>query len=131
VTTTLARTDPLGETPALKIARRLAAAPGPLRVWNGYNASGTLIAFAGGREGHVKLVVDGRSDLWGGRYIERLVTTQSVGPGWEATLNAFAPDALVLPSDTPLVAYLLEARRWRIALQDGSYALVLPPGSPL
>ncbi len=131
VTATLSRTDPLRETPALQIARRLAAEPGPLRVWNGYNASGTLIAFAGGRDGHVKLVVDGRSDLWGARYIERLVSAQSVGPGWEATLNAFDPDAIVLPSDTPLVAYLLEARRWRIAMQEGPYALVLPPGSTL
>jgi hypothetical protein len=124
----LAQTDPLGSTPALGIARRLAADPGPIRVWNSYNVSGSLIAFARGREGHVRLVVDGRSDLWGAEYIGRVANVQSLGAGWQAEFDRFRPDVAVLPVEAPLATYLLDVRHWRLAFQDGPYALLIPPG---
>ena len=125
----LGRTDPLGRTPGLAIARRLAADPGPIRVWNAYNVSGALIAFAGGHEGHVLLVVDGRSDLWGGAYIDRAGGVLNLADGWEREFDGFRPDAAVLPVGTPLLERLREVRHWRVALQDRAYALLLPPGS--
>jgi hypothetical protein len=128
---TMTQLDPLQRTPGLAIARRLAAGPGPIRVWNGYNVSGTLIAFAGGREGHVRLVVDGRSDLWGGAYIDRVTSVQNVGAGWQTDFDRFRPEAVVLPADAPLVTYLMEVRHWRLAFRDGAYDLLLPPGSAL
>jgi hypothetical protein len=130
-TLSLAQLEPLRDTPALGIARRLAADPGPIRVWNAYNASGALIAFAGGREGHVRLVVDGRSDLWGAAYIDRATSVQNLGAGWQADFDRFAPDAAVLPADAPLATYLADVRHWRFAERDTSYALLVPPGSVL
>jgi hypothetical protein len=127
----LVQINPLHETPALAIARRLAADPGPIRVWNAYNASGTLIAFADGRDGHVRLVVDGRSDLWGAPYIDRVTSVQNLGTGWRTEFDRFRPDAAVLPTDAPLTTYLQEVRHWRFAFQDGPYALLVPAGSSL
>lgn len=131
VSATLVRMDPLRDTPALAIARRLADVPRPVRVWNAYNIAGSLIAFSGGREGRVRLVVDGRSDLWGSRYIERLIDVQSGLPGWQAEFDRFRADVVVLPSGTPLASYLIEVRRWRVAVTDQDYLLLLPPESTL
>jgi hypothetical protein len=127
----LLRMDPLDQTPALAIARRLAQVPGPVRVYNGYNTSGSLIAFAGGADGHVQLVVDGRADLWGGHYIERLVDVQNIHAGWEEDLRLFRPDAVVMPSDAPMVSALVTSGGWRYAMTDDQYVLLLPRGSKL
>ncbi len=125
------RLDPLENTPALDMARRLRDAPGPIRIYNDYNASGSLVAFAGGGEGHVKLVVDGRSDLWGGPHIERHAVVQNVGPGWETDVFGFRPDAVLMAEGAPLVQMLRETRQWTVAMTDGGYVLLTPPGSRL
>jgi hypothetical protein len=127
----VATLDPIQNAPGLAIARRLAAVDGPVRVWNGYNVSGSLIAFGGGGDGHLKLVVDGRSDLWGGTYIGRTVDAQSLSGGWEQTFRSFHPDAVVLPPDTPLVVHLRRAQNWQVARTDHDYVLLVPPGSQL
>jgi hypothetical protein len=127
----LATIDPLQKAPALAIARRLAAANHPLRVWNAYNASGSLIAFGGGREGHLKLLVDGRSDLWGNEYIGRTVDAQSLVGDWDRTFHDFHADAAVLPPDVPLVVYLRKVEGWRAAQTAPDYLLLVPPRSTL
>ena len=131
VAVSLARMDPLGETPALGIARRLARAPGPIRVFNAYNTSGSLIAFAGGRDGHVQLVVDGRADLWGGQYIDSLAQVLNAQPGWEGKLRQFRPDAVVAPPDAALVSALVSSGEWRYAMTDRKFVLLVPKDSTL
>jgi hypothetical protein len=131
LTVALRGMDPLENAPALRIARFLDSVDRPLRIWDGYNASGVLVAFGGGERGHLKLVVDGRADLWGGHYIERLITTQSVAGDWRQDFASFHADAMVMPPDTPLVTYLREVDDWQVAQADGSYVLLVPPGSPL
>jgi hypothetical protein len=127
----LATVDPLQKTPALAIARTLAKTPSALRVWNAYNASGPLIAFGGGVQGHLRLLVDGRSDLWGNAYIGRTVDTQSLVGDWERNFRDFHPDAAVLPPDLPLVVYLQKVDGWRVAQATQGYLLLVPPGSAL
>lgn len=127
----VARTNPLARTPALAIARRLAAAPGPLRIWNGYNASGSLVAFGGGRDGHLRLVVDGRSDLWGGRYIADVGAVSSLTGDWQTRFDDFHADAVVVTSGSPLVGVLERERNWSPLQYDGDYVLLVPPGSRL
>jgi hypothetical protein len=123
--------DPLENAPALRIARHLAAQPGTLRVWDGYNASGVLVAFGGGTTGNLKLVVDGRADLWGGDYIQHTVRTQSIAGDWRQHFSSFGAQAMVMPEDTPIVHYLEEVDHWSVAQVDGDYVLLVPPGSPL
>ena len=82
---------PLGRTPALAIARRLAADPGPPRIWNGYNASGSPGRVRRRPRGHLRLVVDGRSDLWGGTYIAEVGAVASLTGGWEPGSTPSAP----------------------------------------
>jgi hypothetical protein len=131
VTAGLRRMDPLENAPALRIARFLASADRPLRIWNGYNASGVLIAFGGGVDGRLKLVVDGRADLWGGDYIEQFMSTQRLSGEWRQWFASFHADAMVMPPDTPLVTYLREVDGWRVAERDRGYVLLVPPDSPL
>jgi hypothetical protein len=125
------RVDPLKKTPALAIAQELAGVPGQVRVYNGYNASGSLVAFGGGSSGHLLLVVDGRSDLWGNDHIQEVTDAQNLAPGWEGGFTAFHPDAVVMPDGTPLVMLLLGERHWNVLRRDGDYVLLVPPGSRL
>jgi hypothetical protein len=124
--TRLSRLDPLRSAPARHLAERLAASPSPVRVFNGYNASGSLAAFGGGK---VRLVIDGRTDLWGDAYIKKILQAQGLGRGWEATFTGFRPDAVVLPENSPLTVLLLHEGRWRQVAADGDYVLLLPAGT--
>jgi hypothetical protein len=120
-----AQADPLAGATSVPIARRLASVPGPVRVFNAYNASGTLIAFGGG---NVRLAIDGRADLWGAEAIARVSDAQALAPGWEATVEAFDPDAFVLPEDSALAEVLVREGDWRVDLRDHDYVLLLPSG---
>jgi len=75
--------------------------------------------------------LDGRSDLWGGAYIDRNSGVLNLADDWGPGFDGFRPDAAVLPLGTPLLGYLLAVRHWRVALQDRAYALLVPPGSSL
>ncbi len=120
--------DPLANAPAVRIAERLAAAPHPVRVFNSYNASGALALFGGG---NVRLVVDGRADMWGAAYIGRVIAAQELQPGWQQTFADFHPDAVVLTAEAPLSQALLHDGSWQVAMTDGKYQLLLPvPGHP-
>lgn len=123
----LATVHPLAKTPARQIALKLAAEPRPIRVFNAYNASGSLVAFGGGK---VRLVVDGRADLWGADYVAELGAATALETGWQRTLQRLHPEAFVLTQDTPLVAELLRDGGWRVALRDGSYVLLMPTRQP-
>lgn len=131
VGSSLGRVDPLRETPAIAISRHLATVDRPLRIWNGYNVSGSLIAFGGGGTGHLRLVIDGRSDLWGGGYIAKVTGAQRLAGDWRRTLEDFHPDAVLLGRETPLVVYLEQAEHWRVAEEDREYVLLVPPQSSL
>ena len=124
--------DPLENAPALRIARFLDSVDRPLRIWDGYNASGVLVAFGGGDRGHLKLVVDGRADLWGGDYIEQLVATQSLSGDWRKR-----PRVVPRRRHGHAAGHAARSRtceevdHWRVARVDGSYVLLVPPESPL
>jgi hypothetical protein len=131
VGSSLSRVNPLQDTPALTISRRLATVDRPLRIWNGYNSSGSLIAFGGGGTGHLRLVIDGRSDLWGSEYIAKVMDTQELTDDWQRSFEDFRPDAVLLGAETPLVVYLERAEHWQVAQRDRSYVLLVPPGRSL
>lgn len=126
--TRLARLDPLRQTPARSLAERLARSSTPVRVFNAYDTSGALVAFGGGKP---RLAVDGRADMWGGAYIDKIIDAQGLAPGWQSTFTAFHPDAALLARRAPLAVLLVQQGSWSIAAQDDDYVLLMPrsPGA--
>lgn len=116
--------DPLSKLPAPRLAQWIAAQPAPVKVFNAYNVSSSLILLGGG---NARLYVDGRADLWGGRYLDTLVRTEAGAPGWETTIRRFDPDVIVIGREAPL-ASLLGHAGWREEQTDGQYVLLVPAG---
>jgi hypothetical protein len=119
----LVRLEPLRDLPAAAIGRWLSTQEQPMRIFDFYNSAGALIAL-GGR--NARLAVDGRADLWGPSYLDQVIEAEQLAPGWDRTLNAFRPDALVLGFKAPLTQHLLAEGTWRVALRDHRYVLLLP-----
>jgi len=121
-----ARLDPLGKLPALGIARTIAESPEPVRVFNAYNTSGSLIALS---DGKARVMVDGRADLWGVDYLNGILAIGNAHPGWQERLDELAPDAVVISEDSALAAAIGTAA-WDVVLHDEGYILLLPRGCP-
>ena len=69
----------------------------PLRIWDGYNASGVLIAFGGGNRGHLKLIVDRFLELWTvGRHVVSVIVPVLEAARLPIALGAFLFCAAVL-----------------------------------
>jgi hypothetical protein len=77
---------------------------------------------------HTRVFVDGRSDFYGSRFGEQYLDVLAVKYGWEAYLNGFGIDTILLPPDAPLSGALKESRRWRAVYDDGT-AIVFRGGS--
>ncbi|MEO8775487.1 MAG: hypothetical protein ABI468_04130, partial [Candidatus Nanopelagicales bacterium] len=114
---------------ALPIAlfQQIGRHPTPVRVLNTYNVSGPLLFFSGGAP-HVKVGIDGRTDLYGAAYINTYMNTLlAAGPGWQWQFDQLNPDAALLYSNEALVGALQNERNWRVVdVQDGVVLLVPP-----
>lgn len=118
-----ASVNPLSVAKPLAIASRLAQEPGETRVFNGYNTAGVLAAFGGDR---IRLAIDGRSDRFGGEYIERYVGAMNLGEGWQDLIGQVDPDAAVIDSSSALAHELLAHQGWTLVTTDGIYSLLIP-----
>lgn len=123
----LARLDPLRDTPARAIAGYLARQPAPQRVFNAYETSGVLAAFGGGK---VRLVQDGRTDLWGGPYLRRINEAQSLRGPWHEVLDSFRPDVCVLATESGLTTLLRHGGGWHVVMTEGPYVLLARSHQP-
>jgi hypothetical protein len=118
--------DTFATTPGRRIAAWIGEQPGPVRVFNTWNATGALIGLSNGK---ARLVIDNRIDLWGGPYTARISDAESMAPGWERTVADFGPDAVVVSRDSALASGLT-LKGWRIALTDRDLVLLLrSPGA--
>jgi len=114
--------DVFATTPGRRIAAWVAEQPGPVRVFNDWNASGALIGLS---DGKARLVIDNRTDLWGDAYTTRIDRAEKMWPGWEQTVDDFRPDAVVIPQTSALVSGLT-LKGWQVALTDHDLVLLLP-----
>jgi hypothetical protein len=114
--------DTFATTPGRRIAAWIGEQPGPVRVFNTWNATGALIGLSNGK---ARLVIDNRIDLWGGPYTARISDAESMAPGWERTVADFGPDAVVVSRDSALASGLT-LKGWRVALTDRDLVLLLP-----
>lgn len=114
--------DVMADVPARREATWVAAQPHPMRIFNNWNATGALVGLS---DHKARLVIDGRADLWGAAYIDRVRGAELMQPGWQSTVGRFHPDAVVLLRTSPLVSGLT-MQGWRVAVQDHEFALLVP-----
>jgi hypothetical protein len=73
-----------------------------------------------------KVFVDGRSDFYGGDFERQYIDILNVNYKWQATLDRYCVDTILLRADSPLAGAVKESRRWRVAYDDG-IAIVFTP----
>jgi hypothetical protein len=73
-----------------------------------------------------KVFVDDRSDFYGPAFEQAWLDALNAKYGWNAYLDRYLIDTVLLPVDAPLVGALKESRRWRPVYDDGM-AIVFRP----
>jgi hypothetical protein len=66
-----------------------------------------------------KVFVDGRSDFYGPEFGKKYLNVANVQYDWQATLDRYRVDKLLLRADSALAAAAKESRRWRVQYDDG------------
>jgi hypothetical protein len=94
--------------------------PGPL--FNHYNWGGYFIwkifpAYA--------VFIDGRADLYGDAFMDEFFSTYSLsGPNWQAPLDKWGIQTVILPPDAPLVSALRMSSDWKQVFADSQAAIL-------
>lgn len=73
-----------------------------------------------------KVFVDGRSDFYGGDFERQYIDILNVNYKWQATLDRYCVDTILLSAGSSLAGAVKESRRWRVAYDDG-IAIVFTP----
>ncbi len=66
----------------------------------------------------VKDFVDGRMDMYGTKFCQAYVDVLNVGYKWQATLDKYGVNTILMPVDAPLTGALKESSRWRVVYDD-------------
>jgi hypothetical protein len=66
-----------------------------------------------------KVFVDGRSDFYGAKFGEEWLDAMNAKHGWQAHLDRYGIEMVLLPPDTPLAGAMKETRRWKPVYDDG------------
>ena len=67
----------------------------------------------------IRVFMDGRSDYYGGKLGEQYLNVLGVHHTWQATLNEYGVDSILLPVDSGLAGALKETALWKVAYDDG------------
>ena len=87
----------------------------------------------------VRVFMDGRSDFYGADFTKKYIQAIGVHAGWEAYLDQYAVDTILLPPDVPLCGALRQSGAWHLVYDDGvalvfrsarAAPLQLEPASP-
>lgn len=70
-----------------------------------------------------RVFVDGRSDFYGARFDRDYLDILGVKYGWEAQLDRYGVDTLLLSTKSPLAGAVKESARWKAAYDDGTAIL--------
>ena len=73
-----------------------------------------------------RVFIDGRTDFYGADFMARYRSVVNLGNGWQAGLDEFAVDTVLLPKDAPMAGALQNSARWRLAHEDSVAKLFLP-----
>ena len=75
-----------------------------------------------------QVFIDGRSDFYGSRFVEKYLDVLNVKYNWQRHLNEYGVDTILLPTDAPLAGALKESSRWHVVYDDGD-AIVFRTGA--
>jgi phosphoribosyl-dephospho-CoA transferase len=67
--------------------------------------------------------VDGRSDFYGGRFDRDYLDILGVKYNWEAQLDRYGVDTLLLSTKSALAGAVKQSARWKVAYDDGTAIL--------
>ena len=91
------------------------------RVLTIYNASGAVLFYGGPT---TKVSIDGRTDLYGGDYIERHVAALNLAGDFQGLLAQLDPNLALLRDASGLAWYLEHHEMWSRVLEEGEYVLL-------
>jgi hypothetical protein len=77
-------------------------------------------------DGRVRVFIDGRSDLYGSRFLAQYARLVQLRPGWEESVRRLEFTHALLPSDYPLVS-ALQWLGWRAIYRDSTATLLGKP----
>jgi len=75
-----------------------------------------------------RVFIDGRSDFYGSKFVEKYLAIITVNYNWQRYLNEYGVDTVLLPTDAPLAGALKESSRWHVVYDDGD-AIIFRTGS--
>ena len=99
----------------------------PLRLFNYYDYGGYALWRlypSGGR-----VFIDGRVEVYGPRIFSQYLAVNYLAGGWPEVLRHYRPDAVMLPSNHPLVSLLLRDAGWQVLRKDRVATLFTRVGS--
>lgn len=85
------------------------------RLFNEYGDGGYLIDTL---YPALKVGIDGRGDVYGGRILGDYATVYRARPDWDTLLAKYDPDVVLVPKQAPLAAKLRTIPGWRLVFSD-------------
>ena len=73
------------------------------------------------------MFIDGRSDFYGRKFVQKYLDIVNVKYNWQQHLNDYGVNTVLLPTDAPLAGALKESSRWHVVYDDGD-AIVFRTG---
>jgi hypothetical protein len=113
---------PADEFPHAALARASELRLGP-RVFSGYGWGGFVSWESGARW---KVFIDGRAGFFQGEPLRDYLAIAQLRPGWNAALERWRPDWLLVRPDAAVVAAAPLTGRWRVAWSDSTAAILVP-----
>lgn len=66
-----------------------------------------------------RVFIDGRSDFYGGRFVRNYLDILGVKYDWEARLDRYGVDALLLSTKSAMAGAVKQSGRWKVVYDDG------------
>ncbi|HVN02779.1 MAG TPA: hypothetical protein VMT86_00100 [Bryobacteraceae bacterium] len=79
---------------------------------------------------HSRVFIDGRSDFYGSRFVQKYLEIVGVNYKWQQYLNDYGVDTVLLRTDAPLSGALKESSRWHVVYDDGNAIVFRAGGRP-
>ncbi|MDQ6884372.1 MAG: hypothetical protein M3077_09100 [Candidatus Dormibacteraeota bacterium] len=99
----------------------------PIRLFNYYDYGGYALwrLYPAGS----RVFIDGRVEVYGAGIFSQYLAVNYLASDWPQVLTRYQPDAILLPSNHPLVTLLRQDAGWRVVSQDRIATLFTRVGS--